>query len=339
MLPAVPTTTPRKRLSLTKTDVHTTAGLELLQVLQSITDDGHLQEAEVLQLREWLTTNVAVALPSREYLTDVINDVLSDGVITEDEYKVLHDAVLRVLPPELRSIADLRRREKRKEDREAKKQSQEEEKQRQRDERDRNRPLQRADFMIAGATIGEERRMACESCCDDDPVMLVREPDNDYDKNAIQVVDAGGDVLGYVPRDLAADLAPLMDNGAKQDFRVKKLLETSSERIIPVIVGALYRGDVDISSHVPSSEAQAKLAPPQMQLPPSAGIAGGAAAATPKEPPALIGKRAAQRPVVTNASAPIVYPKKVWTKLDIAIWVGAGLSIAFLIGVLLQTMD
>lgn len=104
MRPAMPTTTARKRLSLTKTDVQTTAGLELLQVLQSITDDGHVQEAEVHQLRDWLIQNAEVALPSREYLTHIINPVLKDGVITDDEFDLLHDAVLRVLPTELRSL-------------------------------------------------------------------------------------------------------------------------------------------------------------------------------------------------------------------------------------------
>jgi hypothetical protein len=44
-----------------------------------------------------------------------------------------------------------------------------------------------------------------------DPVQLVREPDHEYDENAIRVLDSAGELVGYVPRQLAAVLAPLMD--------------------------------------------------------------------------------------------------------------------------------
>lgn len=46
---------------------------------------------------------------------------------------------------------------------------------------------------------------------------LVREPDNKYDANAIKVLLECGDGpkhVGYVPRHLAAELAPLLDAGA-----------------------------------------------------------------------------------------------------------------------------
>ena len=42
---------------------------------------------------------------------------------------------------------------------------------------------------------------------------LVREPDNPLDPNAIKVMLAGVVFLGYVPREIAEELAPLMDQG------------------------------------------------------------------------------------------------------------------------------
>ena len=42
---------------------------------------------------------------------------------------------------------------------------------------------------------------------------LVREPENPYDPNAIKVTAAGVAFLGYLPREIAAELAPLMDEG------------------------------------------------------------------------------------------------------------------------------
>ncbi|KAG2362277.1 SNF2 family N-terminal domain-containing protein [Suillus spraguei] len=45
-------------------------------------------------------------------------------------------------------------------------------------------------------------------------VRLVREPQNKYDRNAIEVKNIGGTKVGHVPKQTAAKLAPLMDRGA-----------------------------------------------------------------------------------------------------------------------------
>lgn len=43
---------------------------------------------------------------------------------------------------------------------------------------------------------------------------LVREPDNQFDSNAIQVVDPETEIhIGYVAKEVAAELAPYMDEG------------------------------------------------------------------------------------------------------------------------------
>jgi len=42
---------------------------------------------------------------------------------------------------------------------------------------------------------------------------LVREPDNPSDKNAIKVALFGHFKFGYIPRQTARELAPLMDSG------------------------------------------------------------------------------------------------------------------------------
>ena len=47
-----------------------------------------------------------------------------------------------------------------------------------------------------------------------DRVDLIREPDNYYDSNAIKVMWRNGQhQLGYIPRQLAEHLAPIMDSG------------------------------------------------------------------------------------------------------------------------------
>ena len=58
-----------------------------------------------------------------------------------------------------------------------------------------------------------------------DALVLVREPDNPYDANAIRV-DWRGYKLGYVPRQENADIARLMDKGARLEARISRLIES-----------------------------------------------------------------------------------------------------------------
>lgn len=44
-------------------------------------------------------------------------------------------------------------------------------------------------------------------------LQLEREPDNSYDANAIAVLDGTGNRLGYVAREIARSVAPLLDAG------------------------------------------------------------------------------------------------------------------------------
>jgi len=42
-------------------------------------------------------------------------------------------------------------------------------------------------------------------------VKLVREPSNQYDRNAIRVLNINGIQVGHIPRNVAVKLAPLLD--------------------------------------------------------------------------------------------------------------------------------
>lgn len=58
-----------------------------------------------------------------------------------------------------------------------------------------------------------------------DALILTREPDNPYDAKAIRV-DWQGHKLGYVPRRENADIARLMDRGARLEARISRLVES-----------------------------------------------------------------------------------------------------------------
>jgi hypothetical protein len=65
---------------------------------------------------------------------------------------------------------------------------------------------------VAGAAQHHDEALQSEAAAPGRRVALRRDPANEHDPNAI-AVDADGPQLGWVPRDLAAELAPKLDAG------------------------------------------------------------------------------------------------------------------------------
>jgi hypothetical protein len=61
------------------------------------------------------------------------------------------------------------------------------------------------DLILTGIRYAEVRADPGEKIC------LIREPDNQYDANAVRVENATGKKLGHVKREQVAVLAPLLD--------------------------------------------------------------------------------------------------------------------------------
>ena len=69
---------------------------------------------------------------------------------------------------------------------------------------------------LAGTSFGNTKRhVRTFGNADIGRFCLDREPDNPHDPNAIKVTVAGVVFLGYLPREVAKELAPLMDQGKK----------------------------------------------------------------------------------------------------------------------------
>jgi HIRAN domain len=67
---------------------------------------------------------------------------------------------------------------------------------------------------VAGAGAHHADALATDAVEPGKPLELRRDPDNPHDPNAIQVHPAeGGDQVGWVPRELAEELAPELDAG------------------------------------------------------------------------------------------------------------------------------
>ena len=82
-------------------------------------------------------------------------------------------------------------------------------------------------FHVAGVTY-EGRQAVCAKCRVNDRVLLVREPTNRYDPNAVIVAlmyydDAVGHItpqIGYVPKTLAREIAPILEKSYRDKLAV-----------------------------------------------------------------------------------------------------------------------
>ena len=65
---------------------------------------------------------------------------------------------------------------------------------------------------VAGAARHHAEALESDDAAPGRPLELRRDPGNEHDPNAIMVL-AGGELIGFVPRELAAELAPELDAG------------------------------------------------------------------------------------------------------------------------------
>lgn len=215
------------RISLTKTQLRTELGLELLSLCESVTADGKLAPEEAEGLREWLGEEAATELPAASYLREVIERVLADGQITREECREVYRAVEAVLPPEVRRQATAARKVV------------------EREERSRDVQLAAANFMVAGVRHEGRGELIARYANAGDPVRLVRDHGNRYSRFAIAVMLENGLQIGFVPEEDAQYLAPCLDDGAKCAAWITKILGRGRAPI-PVVQTKLYRPDSSI---------------------------------------------------------------------------------------------
>ena len=205
------------------------------------------------RLRSWLEVDRGVDFLALPFLYETIDEISADGAITEEELDRLALAIERVLPKDIRLAATAKRQEARNArriaQRESRRQIQIAAQTERRVARDAARVragvLYEARFPVRGAFRSQERREACERLLVDDNVNLEREPDNIHDLNAILILGDDDCELGYVRREEARDIAPLLDAGAEADARVHRLWETPDGNVVPIVLVKVRQGDAD----------------------------------------------------------------------------------------------
>lgn len=118
------------------------------------------------------------------------------------------------------------------------------------------RPILKSQFHLAGVTHNGRAAVIEAEAAEDMPVNLIRDTENRHDKNAVAVVLPTGPMIGYVPRDEAAQYAPLLDAGKLCEAWIGGFWIEPTYKI-PIIGVEFYE---------PTPENLARLSPPPPKL-------------------------------------------------------------------------
>jgi HIRAN domain len=283
--------TAKRRLSITKLQRETEAAIELISLCQTVTEDGSVSDEEVAALRQWLTDNADTELPARDFLEETVARIVADGVVTVEERRDLWRAIETVLPRDLRAPLTARRRAQEYAVKSAAREAREQARADTRVARERNRPVGSWNFMVAGCRHEDRPATIREYAEPDASVDLVREPGNKYSRNAVGVCLDNALKIGYVPEELATEIAPLLDGGHRQSAYLTKIL-SGGRTPIPVVQAYLYRPDAE----VPVRLSRFGLDPP----PASAAVTDGSAVPTAQGRSATVAGPSASLPVITS---------------------------------------
>lgn len=263
-----PPATPRRvksrgqRIALSKAEQETAIGIELLDLCQTITEDGRILDEEVSALRSWLEDNAHVDLPAIEALRLCVTEILADGVLRDDERLRLQKLIERVLPPDLRQYAILKRQEITQQEKAEAARQREEARQQAREQRELDRTIYSFNFLVAGVAYENRGYAVAKYAREGMTAYLIRDRANQYSAHAVEVRLRNGVQIGYVPEEVAAEIAPLLDSGSKVRASVKRLLTNTRRGYdIPVIEGQIYGEHARVPGAVTEAEMPTKMDP------------------------------------------------------------------------------
>lgn len=254
---------PNRRLSVTRLQRQSAAGVDLIALCQTVTEDGSLSQEEVAALRQWLADHESTNLPARDYLFHTVERIVADGNVTLEERRELYRAIETILPPDLRTPVRTRRRELEQAATDQARAEREAAKRAQREERERSRPVGSWNFMVAGVRYEGRPEVITRYATPDDTVYLIRDRQNRFSRNAVEVRLSNGMQIGFVPEDHATDVAPLLESGLPHDAFITKVL-TGGRSPIPVVQAYVYRADAVAAELVFEKDVPAKVLPPRL---------------------------------------------------------------------------
>ena len=195
---------------LTKADLETPIGKELLGLCVEFTANGELNREKVIRLRRWLRENQAQDMLAIRYLCKTMRRITSDGVIDRDELMELYAAVEHVMHTAHRAIHQARsekevERRLHEADQELKRPTQDGFQTLKNDGRLYHRIVR-----VAGVSYpndnGTSRQDILKQCTVLEPLSLFPDVLNPFDANAIKICRETGEQIGDVPAWLAEEI-------------------------------------------------------------------------------------------------------------------------------------
>jgi hypothetical protein len=248
------------RLSLTPKQLETPVGAELLNICQSVTDDGNLSDEDVKALDDWFRDNPASDLPAHTHLNTILAQVLKDGRVTPVERRALYQAIETIMPADLRPLVRLKRLDREEAERQAAKEAQTAAREAEQAEMALNDPLDHVNFMVAGVRHEGRAALVARHVREGDVVHLHRDVANRHSEYAIGVWTGDGHMVGYVPEDEAADIAPLLDRGGAYYAVFAKVLRGGAVPV-PVVDASIYSAAATLPSLIRDA-LDSRTAPP-----------------------------------------------------------------------------
>jgi hypothetical protein len=248
-----------RQFALTRPQLATELGAELLSLCQTVTADGRLAPEEIAGLRQWLGDAEAAELQAARFLRGVIERVLADGRITAEEYKEVYRAVEAVLPFEARQQAHAARQQAESSDLPAQAQVSTTPAAAAGAVQTGPAPSVEVTFMVAGVRQDGRPELIEQHASAGLAVTLEFIANGSHSDQAIAVKLPDGPQIGFVPAAEARQIVPLLRQGARCSAQIVRI-RSSGRSPIPVVQVRFFPAGIEAGDPLARAAAQAPTA-------------------------------------------------------------------------------
>jgi len=244
-----------RQFALTRPQLATELGAELLSLCQTVTADGRLAPEEIAGLQQWLSDAAAAEMQAARFLRGVIEHVLADGRITPEEYKEVYRAVEAVLPFEARQQAHAARQHAESSDLTVRAPTSTVTAAVAGAAQADPAPILDVTFMVAG--VRQEGRPALieQHASAGLAVTLDLAPAGSHSGEAIAVRLPGGAQIGFVPAAESRQFVPLLQPGGHYSAHIVRI-RSSGRSPIPVVQTRFFPAGIETMAPLAPADSQ-----------------------------------------------------------------------------------
>jgi hypothetical protein len=236
-----------RQFALTRSQLATELGAELLSLCQTVTADGRLEAEEIAGLQQWLGDAAAAEMPAARFLRGVIEHVLADGRITPEEYQEVYRAVEAILPFEARQQAYAARQHAESSDSEARAPASTVTAAVAGAVPVSPAPILDLTFMVAGVRQDGRPALIEQQACAGLAVTLDPAATGPCSGDAVAVRLPGGAQIGFVPAAEARQVVALLQSGGPCSAHIVRI-RSSGRHPIPVVQARFFPAALEAMS-------------------------------------------------------------------------------------------